>query len=100
MCGDDAAQVVNKYRLALKAGEDATWFDRERLRTVLNEVLGLWNLAWSGGSSQDDYLMLLDVKRLLVLAADETQFMFDDAVRKQPEMVDQGAWQTHWWNVV
>ena len=25
MCGDDAVQVVNKYRLALKAGEDATW---------------------------------------------------------------------------
>ena len=45
MCGVDVAQVVNKYRLALKAGEDATWFDRERLRTVLNEVLGVWNLA-------------------------------------------------------
>lgn len=90
------AEVSNPYRDAVHANREKSWSARHGMRVMLDETIGLFPMAWSGGSSEDVRQLLLRLQSDGAGAATAAYDEFTAEIGRQPEMVEEGSWQTRW----
>jgi len=93
------SQVDNPYRAAIVARRARAWNSIGDLETGLSIPARKLQQAWVGGSSEQAYLDVDGMKSDLVAASYSARDRFDDAIRDQPVLVDEDAWQIHWRNL-
>jgi len=93
------SQVDNPYRVAIVARRSQAWASLGDLETVLSGPARRLRQAWVGGSSEQACRDVDSMKSDLVEACGGARDRFDDAIRDQPVLVDEDAWQVHWRNL-
>jgi len=89
-------QVSNPYKAAIKSRWDHASSSITTLQTILDGPFAKLQQAWVGGSSEDAYNKLDGLRQRLSADVKTCNTTFQDAYRRQPEMVDEDAWQTRW----
>ena len=88
--------VENPYRAAIKREWDGSRDDLEDMTADLRGAGEMLTVAWTGGVSRDRVQLLDWLRDQMSQAANAAGTVFFEAFWRQPELVDEGAWQTRW----
>ncbi|RHA37648.1 hypothetical protein [Cellulomonas rhizosphaerae] len=95
-----ADEIPNPYLAAIRSRRGLAVPVAADLRDDLDAVVRAMDAgAWVSSAADDFYTDLTGHRRSVTTASDGAIATFDDAIRRQPEKVEPGAWQTRWRNL-
>lgn len=95
--GDEVTMVPNRYRSAIGQARTTAVAPADALKEALDKA----HRAFEGGcwlsTTADDFgVALAEHRRTLSRAQEDALAEFDDAVARQPELVESTDWRVHW----
>ncbi|WP_131106092.1 hypothetical protein [Ornithinimicrobium sufpigmenti] len=95
--GDEVTMVPNSYRSAITSARAAAAPPAEEIKEALDKA----HRAFEGGcwlsTTADDFgVALAEHRRTLGRVREDALAEFDDAVARQPELVESTDWRVNW----